>query len=248
MTLIQRVNALATAMGAYIKNNILPRLLPSGGTAGQVLAKTSATDYAAGWMDKNVGFGFERVNQPFPTTNLFQGRIIEIEVNGVIMLYRYFVANATLGIAADWYPIISASGADDSSGALYVGANESQIAALYNAGLWLYQNADATSSKLTELDISSGSGSFAVSAINSSDPVIANIDRLSPKVVKNTSAARSVAVSNPNNAVVNTTIPLSTGDILMPKYIASNNSWAYEVIPAPVVDTDYVSIFNAALV
>jgi hypothetical protein len=248
MTLIQRVNDLAVAMGSYIKNNILPRLLPSGGTAGQVLAKTSGTNYAAGWVDKNVNFGFERIVGAFPTTNLFQGRIIEIEVNGIIMLYRYFVENTTLGITADWYPVISANGADDTDGTFYTGANESQIQSLYNSLTWVYQNGDATDCKVTELDISSGSGSFAISTNSNQDPLLGGIDRLSPRVVKNTASARAIAVSNPNNAVVNTTIPVSTGDILIPKYISSNNSWSYEVIPAPVADTDYVAIFNAALV
>lgn len=49
MTLAERIAALATAIGAHIKTAVMPRVLPPGGAAGQVLAKTSATDYAAGW-------------------------------------------------------------------------------------------------------------------------------------------------------------------------------------------------------
>lgn len=50
MTLSERVAALATAVAAHIKTAIAPRLVPAGGTAGQVLAKTSAANYALGWQ------------------------------------------------------------------------------------------------------------------------------------------------------------------------------------------------------
>ena len=31
--------------------------IPSGGTSGQILAKTSATDWAVGWVEDQVGAG-----------------------------------------------------------------------------------------------------------------------------------------------------------------------------------------------
>ncbi|MFM9881192.1 MAG: hypothetical protein ACKVOO_12380 [Burkholderiaceae bacterium] len=49
MALSDRINALATAIGNTLRDAVLPRLLPAGGSAGQVLAKTSAADYAAAW-------------------------------------------------------------------------------------------------------------------------------------------------------------------------------------------------------
>lgn len=48
MSLVSRVTDLAVAIRDKI-NAMMPRLMPSGGTAGQVLRKTAATDYAAGW-------------------------------------------------------------------------------------------------------------------------------------------------------------------------------------------------------
>lgn len=50
MTLQQRISALITAIGADIKA-LYGRALPSGGTTGQILAKSSGTNYAVGWVD-----------------------------------------------------------------------------------------------------------------------------------------------------------------------------------------------------
>lgn len=55
MTLKERVEVLATRMGNYIRDNILPRLLPSGGTSGQVLSKSSNSDYAVQWVNQSAG-------------------------------------------------------------------------------------------------------------------------------------------------------------------------------------------------
>jgi hypothetical protein len=49
-TLQTRLSDLATRIGVEIKA-MLPKLLPPGGTAGQVLAKSSGTDYATEWVD-----------------------------------------------------------------------------------------------------------------------------------------------------------------------------------------------------
>ena len=48
MSLASQITALAGTIRDKI-NTMMPRLLPAGGTAGQVLTKTSGTDYAAGW-------------------------------------------------------------------------------------------------------------------------------------------------------------------------------------------------------
>lgn len=45
-----RISLLATRVANYIRDSVLPRLLPSGGEAGQSLTKSSATDYAVGWV------------------------------------------------------------------------------------------------------------------------------------------------------------------------------------------------------
>ena len=49
-TLSERVALLATGIANYIRDSIKPRLIPSGGSANQVLRKTSGTDYAVGWV------------------------------------------------------------------------------------------------------------------------------------------------------------------------------------------------------
>ena len=49
MSISSNVNALAAAVRDKI-NLMMPRLMPSGGTTGQVLTKTSATNYAASWQ------------------------------------------------------------------------------------------------------------------------------------------------------------------------------------------------------
>lgn len=54
MTLIERLSDVLTEIGTDIKG-ILLRLLPSGGTAGQVLTKIDGTDYNAEWADAAGG-------------------------------------------------------------------------------------------------------------------------------------------------------------------------------------------------
>lgn len=49
MTLASRINDFAAAARDKI-NQMVPRLMPAGGAAGQVLIKTSAADYDAGWQ------------------------------------------------------------------------------------------------------------------------------------------------------------------------------------------------------
>ena len=56
MTLEARLTALAQAVGADIKA-LFARAIPAGGTTGQVLAKTSVTNYAASWQTPASGSG-----------------------------------------------------------------------------------------------------------------------------------------------------------------------------------------------
>ena len=55
MSLASRTLALATRIGNYFRDSILARLLPAGGTTGQVLTKTTATDYITGWATPGAG-------------------------------------------------------------------------------------------------------------------------------------------------------------------------------------------------
>lgn len=57
-TLASRLNDLVVAIRTKL-NTMTPRLLPAGGAAGQVLTKSSGTDYAVGWTTdvKGVAFG-----------------------------------------------------------------------------------------------------------------------------------------------------------------------------------------------
>ena len=49
MSLVEQINALATAVGHKLRDSVFPRLLPAGGTSGQVLAKTGVGDFQAVW-------------------------------------------------------------------------------------------------------------------------------------------------------------------------------------------------------
>ena len=48
--LSSRISLLATRVANYIRDSVAPRLIPSGGGAGQALTKSSTTDYAVGWV------------------------------------------------------------------------------------------------------------------------------------------------------------------------------------------------------
>jgi len=52
MSLQGRLTDAFTAVGAYIKASVMPRLLPTGGSTGQVVAKTSG---GYGWVDPAEG-------------------------------------------------------------------------------------------------------------------------------------------------------------------------------------------------
>jgi len=50
MDLSARISLLATRIANYLRDSVIPRLLPSGGNSGQVLSKSSGTDYAVSWV------------------------------------------------------------------------------------------------------------------------------------------------------------------------------------------------------
>lgn len=56
MTLQQRIAALITSIGSDVKA-LFGRVLPPGGTAGQVLSKSSGSDYAVAWSTPASGGG-----------------------------------------------------------------------------------------------------------------------------------------------------------------------------------------------
>jgi hypothetical protein len=58
MSLASSVADLATRIASYLKSSVLPRLLPAGGTANQVLTKSSTTDFATGWTSPPQDVGF----------------------------------------------------------------------------------------------------------------------------------------------------------------------------------------------
>lgn len=60
-SLVQRLNGLATAVGTHIRDSVKPRLLPVGGTTGQVLIKTATTDFVTAWQTPSGGGGSQQV-------------------------------------------------------------------------------------------------------------------------------------------------------------------------------------------
>lgn len=56
-TLVDRISLLSTAISNYIRDSILPRLIPAGGTTGLVLGKSAATNYAVAWITPSAGAG-----------------------------------------------------------------------------------------------------------------------------------------------------------------------------------------------
>ena len=55
MSLSSRVSDLAAGIGNYIRDSILPRVLPSGGSTGSALTKSSNTNYATQWTALGTG-------------------------------------------------------------------------------------------------------------------------------------------------------------------------------------------------
>lgn len=54
MSLVSRINDFAASVRDKF-NAVAPRLLPGGGSTGQILAKSSAADYDSRWVDAADG-------------------------------------------------------------------------------------------------------------------------------------------------------------------------------------------------
>ena len=55
-----RVSLLSTIIANYIRDSVLPRLLPSGGLTGQSLVKSSSSDYSVVWStNKTVQYSLQ---------------------------------------------------------------------------------------------------------------------------------------------------------------------------------------------
>jgi len=60
MSLVDQISSLATAIRDKL-NTMVPRLLPPGGTADQMLTKTSNEDYITAWEDQSVKVGISLI-------------------------------------------------------------------------------------------------------------------------------------------------------------------------------------------
>lgn len=57
MSLAAQITLLATRIGNTLRDTVMPRVQPAGGTTGQVLTKTSAVNYASAWQTPAVSTG-----------------------------------------------------------------------------------------------------------------------------------------------------------------------------------------------
>lgn len=106
-TLTARVAGLATAIAHHFRDAVMPRLLPTGGAAGQVLVKTAAADFATAWQSAGGGGGasasITRVEVDFGSTG-HHSATFDVSVSGCAA-GAAIVASASLdmlpGVAAD---------------------------------------------------------------------------------------------------------------------------------------------------
>ncbi len=57
MSLAAQITLLATRIGNTLRDTVMPRVQPAGGTTGQVLTKTSAVNYTSAWQTPATGGG-----------------------------------------------------------------------------------------------------------------------------------------------------------------------------------------------
>ena len=104
MSLVSRINDLTIAVREKF-NTLMPRLLPSGGTVGQVITKTGVADLVFAWQDPASGGGGG-------------GTVFAVEVNfGVASRRQLIVDIAAPGVtSADkilaWQAGVGATGRD----------------------------------------------------------------------------------------------------------------------------------------
>lgn len=77
---------LASAVGNYIRDSVLPRLIPIGGATGTVLGKSSATNYAVGWITPSAGAGGTDTQIQYNASGVLTGAAGAFIQNGDIVL------------------------------------------------------------------------------------------------------------------------------------------------------------------
>ena len=81
-----RINLLATRVGNYIRDSILPRLVPAGGTNGQFLKKTADTDFSLGWGSVSASAGGSSGQVQYNSSNSLAGTAnVAIDNNDLIL-------------------------------------------------------------------------------------------------------------------------------------------------------------------
>jgi hypothetical protein len=237
MTLAARISALVTRIGNYFRDSILPRLLPSGGSAGQVLGKTGGIDYGVAWKNVNSNFSLEQVlNTAIPITNNFNGRLIQRE-DGVIMQYKAGDTNSYINLISDL-------GVDESENSILTAASTFQLNSAFNDYNAISIGLDFIN-KLTLLNVSNGmiAGSGNVMAITPGSTQTRS--GLLSYVIVNTGIPRSMLVINLNNNQY-TINNLRDGDILLPKRLA-NGDLTYHVIEANPIKHNIVTFTTSGV-
>lgn len=87
-------------------------------------------------------------------------------------------------------------------------------------------------SSLRTLNLNDFTTPYEIQVVNQQGYTVTQ-PQIQPYVVNNPYAPRVIRVKNPDNqnpTLYNDTIPVVTGDILLPKYRADNGSWTYEVV------------------
>ena len=81
-----RVSLLATRIGNYLRDSILPRLVPAGGTNGQFLKKTADTDYTLGWGSVSASAGGSSGQVQYNSSNSLAGAAnVAIDNNDLVL-------------------------------------------------------------------------------------------------------------------------------------------------------------------
>jgi hypothetical protein len=94
MTLVAQIQSLALRVASEIRDAIRPRLLPPGGTTGQVLQKTATTNYASGWATPFSGAYSDLMDKPA----LFSGKYSDL--SGLPVLGTAAAKNLHIGTTA----------------------------------------------------------------------------------------------------------------------------------------------------
>ena len=69
MGLVSQVDDLATRIANYLRDTVLPRVLPAGGTAGQVLSKINSTDFNTQWTTPAGGSALVTISDAAPSSS-----------------------------------------------------------------------------------------------------------------------------------------------------------------------------------